>query len=89
MKFSIKDFFSKSDQIRSFLRIRPHLVKKPLMENFIFCAVVDQTFKAKLNYFCFKKCMAYFVMNVLILKLLCGFALETRNQRKNSKSKTF
>ena len=38
-KFSIKDFFSKCDQIRSFLRIWSHLLKKSLMENFIFCAV--------------------------------------------------
>ena len=51
MKFSIKAFFSKYDQIRSFLRIWSHLlkkslmknlifhlVKKSLMENFIFCA---------------------------------------------------
>ena len=40
MKFSIKDFFSKRDQIRSFLRIRSHLLKKSLLENFIFCAVM-------------------------------------------------
>ena len=39
MKFSIKDFLSKCDQIRSFLRIWSHLLKKSLMENFIFCAV--------------------------------------------------
>ena len=39
-KFSIKDFFSKCDKIRSFLRIWSHLLKKPLMENFIFCAVI-------------------------------------------------
>ena len=39
MKFSIKDFFSKCDQIRSFLRIWSHLLKKSFMENFIFCAV--------------------------------------------------
>ena len=38
-KFSIKDFFSKYDQIRSFLRIWRHLLKKSLMENFIFYAV--------------------------------------------------
>ena len=38
MKFSINEFFSKSDQIQSFLRIWSHLLKKPLMENFIFCA---------------------------------------------------
>ena len=41
MKFSIKDFFSKFDQIRSFLRIWLHLLKKSLMENFIFCAVLS------------------------------------------------
>ena len=39
MKFSIKDFFSKYDQIRSFLRILSHLLKKSLIENFILCAV--------------------------------------------------
>ena len=39
MKFSIKDFFSKCDKIPSFLRIWSHLLKKSLMENFIFCAV--------------------------------------------------
>ena len=40
MKFSIKDFFSKCDQIRRKLRIWSQLLKKSLMENFIFCAVV-------------------------------------------------
>ena len=40
MKFSIKDFFSKCDQIRSFLRIWPHLLRKSLMENFFFCAAM-------------------------------------------------
>ena len=39
MKFSIKDFFGKCDQIRSFLGIWSHLLKKSLMENFIFCAL--------------------------------------------------
>ena len=38
-KFSINDFFSKCDQIRRKLRIWSHLLKKSLMENFIFCAV--------------------------------------------------
>ena len=36
MKFSIKCFFSKCDQMRSILRIWPHLLKKSLMGNFIF-----------------------------------------------------
>ena len=39
MEVSIKDFFSKCHQICSFLRIWSHLLKKSLMENFIFCAV--------------------------------------------------
>ena len=39
MKFSVKGFFSKFDQIRSFLRIWSHLLKKSLMETFNSCAV--------------------------------------------------
>ena len=38
-KLSIKDFFSKCDQIRRKLRIWSHLPKKSLMRNFIFCGV--------------------------------------------------
>ena len=44
MKFSIKHFFSKCDQIRRKLRIWSHLLKKFLMENFIFCAAPMETF---------------------------------------------
>ena len=39
MKFSIKDFFSKCDQISSFLRYWSYLLKKSSMKNFLFCAV--------------------------------------------------
>ena len=39
LKFFIKDFVSKCDQIRRKLRIWSHLLKKSLMENFFFCAV--------------------------------------------------
>ena len=39
MKLSITDFFSKCDQIRSFLRLWSHLLKKSLMKNFIFCTL--------------------------------------------------
>ena len=39
MKFSIKNFFSKCNQIRWKLRIWSHLLKKHLMGIFIFCAV--------------------------------------------------
>ena len=40
MKFSIKDFLSKCDKTGNFLRIWSHLLKKSLMEHFIFCAVL-------------------------------------------------
>ena len=40
IKFSIMDFFSKCDQICSLLWIWSHLLKKSLMKNFIFCAVI-------------------------------------------------
>ena len=40
MTFSIKEFFSKCDQIRNFQRIWSHLLKKSLMQNIIFCAVI-------------------------------------------------
>ena len=42
MKFSIKDFFSKCDQIRKEMRIWSHLLKKHLIENFIFCVVLNK-----------------------------------------------
>ena len=35
-KFSFKNLFSKCDQIRRKLRIWSHLLKKSVMENFIF-----------------------------------------------------
>ena len=57
MKFFIKDFFRKCDQIRSFRRIRSHLLKKSLMWNFIFCAV-NNTFW---NTFLFLKTPSNFI----------------------------
>ena len=39
IKFSIKDFFSKCDQIPRKLRIWSHLLKKSLMKTSFFCAV--------------------------------------------------
>ena len=44
MKFSINDFFSKCDHIRSKPRIWSHLLRKSLLENFVFCAVRLYTF---------------------------------------------
>ena len=54
MKFSIKNFFSKCDQIHRKLRIGSHLLKKSFMENFIFFAALQCRLKL-LNqnpYFC-------------------------------------
>ena len=45
MKFSIKDFFSKCDQIRSFLRVWSHLLKESLLENFNFLCSVNVRMK--------------------------------------------
>ena len=39
MKFSIRNFFRKCDQIRSFMQIWSHLLKKFLMGNFIFLCI--------------------------------------------------
>ena len=49
MKFSTKDFFSKCDQIRRKLRIWLHLLKKSLMENFLFCVVWDANSRKKIK----------------------------------------
>ena len=43
-KFSIKNFFGKCDQIRSFLRICSYFRKESLMENFIFCTLLFQIY---------------------------------------------
>ena len=40
IKFSTTDFSSKCYQIHSFLRIWSHLLKKFLVENFIFCVLI-------------------------------------------------
>ena len=41
LKFSIKDFFSKCEQIRKKLRNCWDLLKKSLMENLIFCLLLE------------------------------------------------
>ena len=48
MKFSIKNFFNKCDQIRRDVRIWSHLLKKFLMENFSFCAVIHRHESARI-----------------------------------------
>ena len=73
LKFSIKDFFSKCDQICSFQQIWSHLLKKPLMENFIFRAELD------LNSTAFR-CGSFLKKNiekntrVLLIRIIITFA---------------
>ena len=59
IKFSIKDFFIKCDQIRSFLQIWSHLLKKSFMEDFVFCAVC----KGVLNCITDFHCIVFHVQN--------------------------
>ena len=49
MRFSIKDFFSKCDQIPRKLRIWLHLLKNSLMKNLIFCAVTIEVEKKEMD----------------------------------------
>ena len=50
MKFFVKDFFNKCDQICSF-QIWSHLLIKSLMENFVFCAVLTSRIRQKKVHF--------------------------------------
>ena len=43
MKFCIRDFYNKCNQVNNFTRIWSHLPKKSLMENFIFSAVWEES----------------------------------------------
>ena len=51
MKISIKDFFSKCDQIRRKLQMWSHLLKKFLVEIFFFCAQSETLFEWKIDEF--------------------------------------
>ena len=73
------NFFSKWDQIRSFLRIWSYLLKKYWMENFIFGAVNDLNF---LN----------FLINILIscfVKLCWSFTMAYSEPCQTSKIQHF
>ena len=73
MKFSIKDFFSKCDQIRSFLWIRSHLLKKSVMENFIFCAKLQPAIPWKTL---IKS--AYVKIDAYLLQFLCHMTSDVK-----------
>ena len=74
MKFPVKDFFSKYDQTRSFLRIWSYLLEKPFMENFIFYAVVDLRVISKCNKVLFQillgvsSCISYLKRDKLLFR---------------------
>ena len=62
MNFSIQDFFSKCGQIRRKLRFLSHLLKKSLMENFIFwvqCSV-EEDFPSQFNFVASKTAPSFF-----------------------------
>ena len=50
MNFSINHFFSKYDQLRRKLQIWSHLLKKSIIENFIFCVAKTRTFWGSVNF---------------------------------------
>ena len=53
MKFSIEDFISKCGQIHGILQIWSYLLKKLLMENFMYCAVAPVVKLAQIWQSCF------------------------------------
>ena len=71
MKFFIKDFFSKYDQIVSFLRIWLHLINKSLLEICLMYSKLSQTSKMEL----FAKIVNNFanITEKVLLRCLTGF----------------
>ena len=63
MKFPIKDFFRKCDQIRRKLRICSHLLKKFLMKDFTFCVVYKMQILSILKIFNAFQLMYYISMH--------------------------
>ena len=78
IKFSIKNFCCKCDQISSFPQIRPHLLEKSLMENFIFCAVAPATSINDSSIFYLRSIVEYFeTYNYLVLfAFMCYLSVE-------------
>ena len=61
MKFSIKDFFRKCEQIRRKLRIWSNLLKKPLMKKLIFCAVMALSLFPDISLFSIEVQSVYYI----------------------------
>ena len=68
MEFSIKNFFSKCDQIRSLLRIWSHLLKKSLMKIFVVCTVLYVNVRRSSGDIGIQN----FVLGFVIIKAICG-----------------
>ena len=90
MKFSIKNFLSKCDQIRSFLWIWSHLLTKSLMENFISSFFVQ---REVFNYYAsgerllqrrIRRCRLSwdFFFSFIITEHLCKISLSTKTFAK-------
>ena len=77
MKVSIKDFSSKCDQIRSFQRIWSHLLKKSLLENFIFCAVLREK-----TYFTSSTNIARFIRVIYSITII-SLSRDTKSNRSS------
>ena len=80
-KFSIQNFFSRSDKIRSFLEIWSHLLNKSLMENFIFCAVYIFSYCHNRSFR--ESSMGFFSLLVSMAGVVC-FLLSCRTDKGDS-----
>ena len=80
MKFSVEDFFSKCDQIHLKMWICSHLLKKSLMENFIFCAVyIIYSFSVTKAFLChithknlfetYENCISFKILGIHLSKM--------------------
>ena len=85
MKFSIKAFFSKCVQICRKLRIWSNLLKKSLMEIFIFCAVKSPQRNSPNSSLAFRICSSLSFMLRMTSKKLNQ---KQSNWRKNKQKKT-
>ena len=70
MKFSIKDFFSKCDQIRRKLRVYTHLLKKCLMENFFGGQCLAQEHILQMIFCLFEEHCPHWRVSVLVVSTL-------------------
>ena len=82
VKFFIEDFFSKCDQIRWKLRIWWHLLKKYLMENFIFCAVPEDAS------FSIRKKVVQIIFRGNYFRIRVNFKIHLTSWKKTQEIKT-